>query len=187
MVFDYSATDFSTQKDFLDWIDDIEERSIFDTGVDVAIDESILTLVTTSSDFPEARLVVFARQLRPSESLSVDETRVKVNASPRYPQIYYDNKGIKNPYADDDFYNDDADVSSTESETASDIEYGPLGDIEVNVEDSYDSSDVSGTESDLPSDTASSDIMTSSDVASEASSDDASSDAVTEQTPSLTE
>ena len=188
MVFDYSATDFPTQHDFLDWIEDIKERSIFDTGVDVAIDEQILTLLTESNEFDGARLVIYARQLRPSESLDVDETEVKVNASPRYPQIYYDIKGIKNPYADDSFYGDpedddfldssDLDSSDTDSSDSgidvdvdtdtpdsSDIENGPLGYVNTG-------SVVSGLSSDFE---FSSDVS-SSDISSDVSSADTSSE-----------
>ena len=44
--------------------------------------------------------MVVARLVREGENPSVDTSLAKKNENPRYPQIYYDKKGITNPYRD---------------------------------------------------------------------------------------
>ena len=71
------------------------------TGVDVKSDDRILTLYTCYQDiFDGGRLVVFARLVRDGESADVDVSKASFNHNARYPQAYYDQLGLKNPYED---------------------------------------------------------------------------------------
>ncbi len=98
-VFRYYFTNLSTHERFAAYLNELSQRSLYDTGVDVVSTDKILTLSTCSHEFEDARFVVVARLVRPGESASVDTSRAVVNSSPRYPQAYYDAKKIKtNPY-----------------------------------------------------------------------------------------
>ena len=45
------------------------------------------------------RLAVVGRLVRPGESISVDTAKAVVNENIRYPQIWYDEHNMSNPYA----------------------------------------------------------------------------------------
>lgn len=98
-VFRYYFTSLSTEERYAAYLNELAQRSLYDTGVDVLPSDKILTLSTCSHEFNEARFVVVARLIRPGESETVDVSRAVVNSSPRYPQAYYDKKKQKNPYA----------------------------------------------------------------------------------------
>lgn len=98
-LFTYLITDFSSSSQFMGVIDGIKERSMIKTGVDVKSDDKILTLYTCYQDiFDGGRLVVFARLLREGESAQVDVSKASFNHNARYPQAYYDQLGLTNPY-----------------------------------------------------------------------------------------
>lgn len=99
--FNFLVTDFSTDEKFNGFIDEVEKRSIFKTGVNVQPDDKIITLVTCSYEFESARLVVMGRLLRENEKTVVDVEEASLNTSPKYPQAWYDAKNMSNPYADD--------------------------------------------------------------------------------------
>lgn len=98
-LFNYLITDFSSSVEFMTMIDGIYERSMINTGIDVNKDDKILTLYTCYQDiFDGGRLVVFARLLREGESADVDVSKSSFNHSARYPQAYYDQLNLTNPY-----------------------------------------------------------------------------------------
>ena len=98
-VFPYYFTKLSTYDRFSVYLNELSQRSLYDTGVDVVATDKILTLSTCSHEFEDARFVVVARLVRPGESTSVDTSKAVVNSNPRYPQAYYNAKKIKtNPY-----------------------------------------------------------------------------------------
>ena len=100
-LFPYNFIDISTAK-FEGYIDEIDKRKLYTTGVDINVSDKILTLSTCCYDFNEARLVVVARLKRDGESVSVDTSKAIENPNPKYPQAWYDanNKAV-NPYAQD--------------------------------------------------------------------------------------
>ncbi|MBQ6899195.1 MAG: sortase [Clostridia bacterium] len=98
-LFTYLITDFSSSSQFTGLISGIRERSMINTGVDVNADDKILTLYTCYQHiFDGGRLVVFARLVRDGESAQVDVSEASFNYSARYPQAYYDQLGLTNPY-----------------------------------------------------------------------------------------
>lgn len=97
-VFRYYFTSLSTEERYAAYLNELAQRSIYDTGVDVLPSDKILTLSTCSHEFEDARFVVVARLVRPGESADVDLSRASVNSNPRYPQAYYDKKKQKNPF-----------------------------------------------------------------------------------------
>lgn len=99
--FNYSVSKFDSDESFTGFIEEAKKRSLINTTVNVQPDDKIITLATCTYDFSNARLVVMGRLLRPNESLYVDVDRAQVNPTPKYPQAWYDAKGLDNPYKDD--------------------------------------------------------------------------------------
>ena len=93
--FNYMQAEFSSDDEFLSFVDEMRERSMFSVPVDVKEDDSIITLSTCSYEFSDFRTVVAARRLRPGEDKDVSDS--KINPSPLYPDIYYDTYGGKRP------------------------------------------------------------------------------------------
>lgn len=100
-VFNYTVSDFNSDESFMKFVEEIKKRSIFNTNVNVLPDDKLLTLSTCSYEFSDARLVVVARLCRENEATTVDTSAVTINPAPRYPQAWYDAKGMANPYKDD--------------------------------------------------------------------------------------
>lgn len=97
-IFRYYFASLSTQDRFAAYLNEMQQRSLYDTGVDVLPTDKLLTLSTCSHEFTDARFVVVARLVRPGESTDVDVSKATVNPNPRYPQAYYSKKKLDNPY-----------------------------------------------------------------------------------------
>lgn len=93
-IYNIYRQNFLGEDDFNAWVQEAYERSIINTGVDVLPDDNIITLVTCTNDFKNARLVVMARETRDGESKAVDTSNATVNPKPRYPAKWYETKGI---------------------------------------------------------------------------------------------
>ena len=89
---------------FNGYLNQVNQRSFYNTGVDVKYTDKILTLSTCShdNDFSghavNSRLVVMARLLRKGESKEIDAANVKNRPDFRRPQVWYNHFGLKNPY-----------------------------------------------------------------------------------------
>lgn len=99
-VFPYNFIDVGDGK-FRDYIEEIDRRKLYTTGVDIAVTDRILTLSTCAYDFDDARLVVVARERREGESIAVDTSKAYKNEDPKFPQAYYDAYGKTNTHAND--------------------------------------------------------------------------------------
>ncbi len=97
--FNYMITDFNSDAKFTEFIEEVKLRSLFNTEVSVQTDDKIITLVTCSHEFDEARLVVMGRMVREGESPTVNVNAATLNTSPKYPQAWYDKKNLENPFA----------------------------------------------------------------------------------------
>ncbi len=100
-LFRYITTSFSTDENFQSFIKAIDERKLYDTGVDITKDDKLITLSTCSYEIKKTdmgRLAVIGRLVRDGESKDVDASKAKVNENVRYPQIWYDEHNQKNPF-----------------------------------------------------------------------------------------
>lgn len=107
---------------FKGYIEEVNKRTLYYTGVDIKDGDKILTLQTCmrtfdikgNSKYPnnypagnptyyraQAGIVILARAVRPGEDPTVDTSKAYVNENPKYPQIYYDKHGIENPFKND--------------------------------------------------------------------------------------
>ena len=99
-VFPYNFIDVGDGK-FEQYIEEIDKRKLYTTGVDIAVTDKILTLSTCAYDFDDARLVVVARERREGESIAVDTSKAYKNEDPKYPQAWYDAYGKTNTHANE--------------------------------------------------------------------------------------
>lgn len=99
-VFNYFWTNLNSALNYTAYLNQLSQRSLYDTGVNVLPTDRLLTLSTCYSEFEDARLVVVARLVRPGESEDVDTSKAVENSNPRYPQAYYDEHNLTNPYKD---------------------------------------------------------------------------------------
>lgn len=97
-IYNIYRDSFVNSADFTVWVDDARERSIIDTQINVQYGDEILTLVTSSDEFKDARLVVMARKTRTDENPNVNTFISKANKNPRYPKRWYDEKNLEYPY-----------------------------------------------------------------------------------------
>ena len=97
-IYNISRKSFIDDNDFDAWVGEARERSLINTGVDVKNGDNIITLVTCTYDFDNARFVVMARETREGEEPSVDTLKATANSSPRYPKRWYDDRGIEYPF-----------------------------------------------------------------------------------------
>ncbi len=88
------------------YIEQVDQRAIYKTGIDLKPTDRIITLSTCTHSLDAAcgtdidgRLVVVGRLIRAGESTEVDTSKAKANPNYRRPQIWYDKKGKTNPYA----------------------------------------------------------------------------------------
>lgn len=100
-IFPYRIINFPSEQKFLEFIDDVKSRSYYiNDTVDIVPGDKILTISTCCYDFDDERFVLMARLVRDGESEDVNVKAAKKNENQRFPQIWYDNKGQKNPFKD---------------------------------------------------------------------------------------
>jgi len=95
--FNYMQADFGSDAEFMNFVYNVRERSMFNIPVMVNEDDQVLTLSTCSYEFTSFRTVVVARKVRPGEDESVDVQLATVNPSPLYPEVYYEAYGGSRP------------------------------------------------------------------------------------------
>lgn len=99
-VFNYAFPNLTSVEAFAGFVDQINQRTLYKTDVDIRPDDKLITLSTCTYEFDNARLVVIGRLVRDDESSEVDTSKVQINENPRYPQAWYDANNKTNPYAD---------------------------------------------------------------------------------------
>ena len=88
---------FTSDTDFMRWIDHSRQRSLIDTTVDVNAEDEILTLSTCCYDYTNARLVILGRLVRNGESEEVNTADAVMNSDVIYSKEYYSKKGMAIP------------------------------------------------------------------------------------------
>lgn len=101
-------------ENFNGFIEEVNKRRLYVTDVDINDDDKMLVLSTCVRNLDtknkygrtiyraDGRLVVLARAVRDGESVEVDVSKAYLNNNPKYPQLWYDNKNIENPFKDDE-------------------------------------------------------------------------------------
>ena len=96
---DIWKTKFLTDASFLEQVEKIRARSLFDYPVDVMAEDQLLVLSTctgkTSAHVKDGRLVVVARRVRDGESAAVDTDAIVKNTDVIMPYYWYINQNKK--------------------------------------------------------------------------------------------
>lgn len=96
---DIWKTTFLTDESFMEQVDKMRARSLFDYPVDVNVDDQLLVLSTctgkTSAHVKDGRLVVVARRVRDDESAMVDSNSIVKNTDVIMPYYWYINQNKK--------------------------------------------------------------------------------------------
>ncbi len=148
-LYNFLRNSFDDADSFNEWIKEAKKRSLIGTTVDANEGDEILTLVTCAYDFIDARLVVMARKTRLNEG-TVDTHNAYVNTNVLYPQIWYDTKGITNPFKTQ---------SAMTSSVTSSVPFFP---ISSQVPTSSATSGVSSTGSEVSSENTTTSVSTGS-------------------------
>lgn len=101
-MFNYIYPDMSDDN-MVGYIEQVKQRMLYDTGVSLEPTDKIITLSTCIYDYGKSvdtRLVVVGRLLHDGESEEIDASLVKDNPNYRRPQVWYNSKGLTNPYKD---------------------------------------------------------------------------------------
>lgn len=99
-LFNYIYPDMS-DSNMEGYIEQVNQRKLYDTGVSLEPTDKIITLSTCIYDYGKSvdtRLVVVGRLLHEGESEEIDASLVKDNPDYRRPQVWYSSKGKTNPY-----------------------------------------------------------------------------------------
>lgn len=90
----YSAyrPSFATREEFLTWVQQCKDRSLYDIPVDIDPYDQIITLSTCCYDFDDARLVVMGRLVRDGETADVNTAEAAANNDVLYPRAWYEKK-----------------------------------------------------------------------------------------------
>ncbi len=100
-LFNYPICTFTSDENFMKFIEAIDERKLYDTGVDINKDDKLLILSTCSYEIKSTdmgRLAVVGRLVRSGESTAVDTSKAMKNNNVRYPQVWYDEHNQSNPF-----------------------------------------------------------------------------------------
>ncbi len=97
-VFRYTTPNLANLEAFAGFVDQLNQRTLYYTGVDIQPDDKLITLSTCTYEFDNGRLAVVGRLIREGESEEVDTSKATVNPNPRYPQAWYDKNNQTNPY-----------------------------------------------------------------------------------------
>ncbi len=86
----YKDIYFKNRDEFFNFVLEIEDRSLYETGVDVEYGDEFITLSTCDQDTSlDLRLVIVARKVRPNENPEVNTELIKRKTSIKYFDAYY--------------------------------------------------------------------------------------------------
>lgn len=97
-IFDYFQHDFDSSADKMEYIYQVMQRSIIDTGVNIKDTDRFISLSTCSYELEGFRTVVVARKVRDGESAEVDVSKAALRGDDTlYPDAWYDTYGGTKP------------------------------------------------------------------------------------------
>ena len=99
--FGYIRSDFSDDNDFLNFVYQIELRSMLKTPVDINEDDQLMMLSTCSYELKDYRTVVVARKVREGEDVSVDVSKAHQAGQPLQSDGWYRRYGGSAPEVTD--------------------------------------------------------------------------------------
>lgn len=85
----WNAIDFSGEKEFYNYVNEVKRRTLRITNVDVTYGDQLLTLSTCNNAFDTARLVIVARRVRDGEDPNERIAGSIPNPNIKWPNVYY--------------------------------------------------------------------------------------------------
>ncbi len=95
--FNYYHGEFSSDAQFMNYVYNVKERSLFDVPVPINENDQLITLSTCSQEYTDFRTVVVARKIREGESVKAFVDAAKLNESPVWPDVYYTDHNVEKP------------------------------------------------------------------------------------------
>lgn len=95
--FNFFKTDFASDEEFMEFVYQLQVRSIFDCPVTVNEDDSLLLLTTCTWDMDDMRFIVVARKVREGEDTTVDTSLAYKKDAVLYPDAWYEKYGGTRP------------------------------------------------------------------------------------------
>lgn len=95
--FNYFIGDFTSDAQYMNYIYNLKERSLFDIPVPMNENDQIITLSTCSYEYTDFRTVVVARKIRAGESVKAYIDKAELNPDPLWPDVYYTDYATKRP------------------------------------------------------------------------------------------
>lgn len=95
--FNYLIGDFSSDAQYMNYIYNVKERSLFDVPIPINENDQIITLSTCSYEYTDFRTVVVARKIRPGESVKKYVDATTLNKDALWPDVYYTDYSTKRP------------------------------------------------------------------------------------------
>ncbi len=95
--FNFFKTDFDTDEEFMEYVYQLQLRSLFNCPVTVNEDDSLLLLATCTWDMDDMRFIVVARKVREGEDASVDTSQAFKKDAVLYPDAWYEKYGGTRP------------------------------------------------------------------------------------------
>ncbi len=166
-IYNFTKADFASDEEFNSWIAEAKERSLVDSGIEVTPEDDIITLSTCCYDFDNARFVIMAKSADEDDSAS----NAKLNSNVRYPQAWYDKKGLPG-YKSSGSSDNNSSTPSSSDISSSDISSSDISSSDISSNVSSDNSESSDSTS---SDSTSSNNSESTNTTSEQSSSQTSS------------
>ncbi len=104
-IYNISRKEFLNDEDFNSWVSEAKTRSVVNTGVTVENGDSVLTLVTSSDDFPNSRLIVMAKSGEENGYELEMSSNASANPQPVYPERWYTLRGIEKNIIKEEYEN----------------------------------------------------------------------------------
>jgi len=150
-VFNYhNFIEAETERDFINFVDQLMIRSMINTGVDVQPGDQLLTLSTCTYEFDDARFVVVARRLRRNETPELNRGLVSLNENPLMPNVWYELFGGSPP----EEVGQSAEIVTVATDSSSSAGLALLSFASMRVENIGQATEVIETAADLPAETA---------------------------------
>lgn len=99
--FNFFKTDFTSDEDFMEYVYQLELRSLYNCPVTVNEDDQLLILSTCTWEMDDMRFLIVARKVRDGEDASVDTSQAEVKKAVLYPDAWYSKYGGERPEVSD--------------------------------------------------------------------------------------
>jgi sortase B len=95
----WNKLDFSSEEEYYEFVNEAKRRTLRVNDVDVKYGDKLLTLSTCNTVLGQrGRLIVLARLVRDGEDPMAGTQNSTRNTNIKWPNLYYDYKGIRNTY-----------------------------------------------------------------------------------------